>query len=328
MNRLAALFVSVLALLLGACQTTDPPEPETNLRLSLNDSLARYEKIIVQLLDRNDSNRVLITIWNAPLRQPANEIPAIPLKTVGSDAFIVKITGYKAMGQLALQTMIFYEPNNKTVRHDYDLPPLKPLAYLEALTPSVGTMTPAFHRDSLKYSVTLPANVTELTFGVKAPLPGVSILVDGAPVASGSASKIMQIGTRPDTMLVAVTDTSTGVSTTRIYTVTVIPTLPAGVRLASLVPSVGKLSKEFVPEQQVYAIYLPVDKDTITFRVSPADARTMTVTIDGQAALPGVSSQLFTVAVGMTKTIGIIVKRGNDDSYYQVTIDHTQTSDH
>ena len=326
MNRLSALAISILALLLTACQTADPPEPETNLRLSLNDSLSRYEKIIVQLLDRNDSTKVLLTVWNAPLLQPANQIPVIPLKTVGSDAFIVKITGYKAMGQLALQTMIFYEPNNKTVRHDYDLPPLKPLAYLKSLTPSIGTMSPEFHRDSLTYRVTLPQNVNQLSFGVKGSFPGVKILVDSTPVASGSSSKILQIGSRP--VLVVVTDSSSGAPVTRTYTVTVIPTLPPGVRLASLVPSVGKLSKEFTPEQQVYAIYLPVEKDTISFRVSPADTRTMTVTIDNQAAFPGVSSQIFTVPVGITKTIGIIVKRGNDDSYYQVTIDHTQTSDH
>ncbi len=328
MKRAPLCLGSVLALLLVACQTADPPEPETNIRLSLNDSLARYETILVQVLDRNDTNRVLATLWNKALPNPATDLPVLPLKEVGgAQSFIVKINGYKARNQLALQTMIFYEPGGKTVRHDA-VPPLIPLAYLETLSPSTGSMTPVFHRDSLKYNVTLPTGVTSLTFTVKAPVASAVILVAGAQVASGSASKIIQIGSKPDTVPIAITDSSTGTPVTRIYSVTVIPTLPPGVRLASLVPSAGKLSVDFTPENQVYALYLPVGTDTVTFRVSPVDTRTMTVTVDNVAAIPGASSQVFTVPAGTTKAVGIDVVRAGVDSYYQVTIDHTQTSDH
>lgn len=311
-------------LALAACQTADPPDPEIILRVRLHDSLKQYDRVVVQLIDRNDTNHVLTTLWNGALPNPASDIQGFSMKGQPSKSFIVKVEAYKALGQLALKTLIYYEPGLKTVRHD-SVAPLRPLNWLETLAPSPGELKPKFHRDSLRYTVTLPPNVNALAFTVAGAIPGVSILVDGAAVASGTASKIHQIGSKGDTIPITVTDTSTGKASTRIYSVNVVPTLPPGLNLASLAPSVGALNREFDPAQTIYVVYMPQDVDTISFRAKPADTRTMTMIIDHEAVFWPAPSKVITVPKGATYTVGIEVNRGSEMAYYQVTLDHTQT---
>lgn len=327
MRRLAYALAATGLVLLAACTTEETPEAETILRVRLHDSLARYEKVWVQVLNRNDTNTVLATLWKGEaLPAPGTAIPGFSLNEIPSKSFIVRITAYKA-GQLALKTMIFYETGNKTVRHD-EVPPLKPLNWLDALSPSVGTMVPDFHKDSLKYTITLPVNVNSLSFSVTGSVPGVSILVDGAAVASGTSSKIHQIGAKGDTLPISVTDTSTGISATRIYTMTVVSTNPPGMELVSLVPSVGAFNSIFNPKNPLYVLYMPAGVDTISFRAKPADTKTMTMVIDGEAVFWPSPSKVITVPKGANHTVNIDLYRGSEQGYYQITLDHTQTADH
>ena len=91
----------VLSPVLSGCQT-ESPEAETVLWLKLNDSLSRYESVLVQIVDRNDTDKVLATLWNKPLPAPRTDIQPFRLKTLADEDFIVEIMGYQAQ-QLALQ---------------------------------------------------------------------------------------------------------------------------------------------------------------------------------------------------------------------------------
>ena len=327
MRRLAYALAAACLLMVAACTTEETPEAETILRVRLHDSLARYDKVVVQLFDRNDSTKLLATLWKEALPMPGSAIPGLSLKDFPTKSFIVRVTAYKAQDQLALQTTIFYDTGNKTVRHDA-VPPLKPLNYLTSISPSVGLMAPPFHKDSLKYTITLPLNVNALSFSVLGSIPGVSILVDGAAVASGTSSKIHQIGAKGDTLPITVTDTITGTAATRIYTMTVVTTNPPGMELVSLSPSVGAFNVEFNPKQILYVLYMPAGVDTISFRAKPADTKTMTMVIDGEAVFWPSPSKVITVPKGANHTVNIDLYRGSEQGYYQITVDHTQTADH
>jgi hypothetical protein len=308
---------------------TASPEQETFLTISLNDSLRSCEKVLVQVFDRNDTTRLLATPWNGPLSKPGNDIQKINMKGFGTEAIVVVVSGYKAGGQLSTRTLIFYSPedDSRTVRHD-PVPPLVPHNWLESLAPSAGSLNPPFHRDTGRYTVKLPQGVAAISFTPTAPLPGIIIQANGAIVPSGTATKTFQVGNAPDSVWFMVTDTSTGISSTRDYRVALIPTPPPGLYLASLTPSTGFLGTEFSSENTIYYLYMPPDQDTVSFLASPLDPRTMTVTIDGQAVFPGQQSQVITVAKGTIYTLDIYVRRGGESGYYRILIDHTKTSSH
>jgi hypothetical protein len=322
-----ALAFAALGALAG-CQAVDPPEAQTFLHLRLNDSLARCERVQVLVFDRDDTARAPQELWNGPLAAPQTQIPAHDMKAFGTNRLLIVVKGFKAGGQLAVQTRIFYAPGEpRAVLHD-PLPPLVPQNWLLSLVPSLGELAPPFHRDSVLYQVKMPQGKSALTFTPTAPYSGVTIQVNGKTVPSGAATDPLQIGQTPDTVFVRVTDTSTGGSFTRDYQVVVFPTLPEGVYLDSLIPSTGRLSSVFTPEQTVYNLYMFPGEDTVSFRAYPRTPSSMTVTIDGLAVFPGQQSPVITVAKGATRTVPIRVRRGSDVGYYQITLDHTQSSSH
>jgi hypothetical protein len=107
-----------------------------------------------------------------------------------------------------------------------------------------------------------------------------------------------------------------------------IPTPPLGLLLAKLVPSTGRLGTEFTPENTVYNLYMPPDVDTVSFLVSPLDPKTMSMTVDNEAVFADRQSQVITVARGAIYKVVIYVTKAGKKAYYQVTLDHTQTSSH
>jgi hypothetical protein len=316
----AVTLLLPLAFFLVSCQTTDPPPAEQVLRLKLNDSLKNYERVVVQVLDRQDTNRVLVTLWDDALPSPATQVKPYSLLGQTNPSFIVKVTGYKAKGQLALETMIFYDGGKKTVLHQW-VPPLQTLDRLKQLTPSSGTMSPPFNKDSLNYLVTIPEGIASITFGLIAEDDEAVIRFAGDTVRSGTASKPRAVGTVLDTVTVLVTSSATGTASTKMYTLILRPTKPAELFVASMTPSVGILTPAFSPEITVYSLRLPTDIDTVSFRLYPADPKTMQMTFQGTAIFPGEKSFLFTLQPGGSDVATFEVVRGAGRKYYQVTID-------
>ncbi|MDB5047501.1 MAG: hypothetical protein JWO30_572 [Fibrobacteres bacterium] len=308
------------SLFLGSCQTTDPPPAETVLWVKLNDSLSRYDLVVVQILDRQ-TKEVVATLWNARLPAPNKDIPGYSLRSLASQPFIVKVSGYLGR-QLALETVITYEGGGiKHVLHT-DLPPVQPVNGLLKMTPSIGSMSPLFVKDTLNYKVTVPAGITALSFNVVAENPAAAISFDGKPVASGASSQPIAIGNTPDTIEVKVTDMSTGTAATRTYTLVLFPTLPPGLNLTSIRPSAGTLFPEFTPQAQVYTLTLPPGVDTVSFFLTPSDPQTMTMKIKDIAIFTGAKSTVYKIDASSTLAIPIEVFRGDEASFYQVTITH------
>lgn len=319
-RSLLVSLAAAMAFFLSGCQTVDPPPAETILRVHLNDSLSRYEKVRVQLLDRNDTNKVIAVLHDGVLKNPANEITGYALGILAGKSFIVKVTAFLAQNRLALQTRIFYDAGTKTVRHD-GVPPLQSLDWLVKLTPSAGVMSPVFHQDFLNYKVTIPEGITAITLAPQAHFSGAVVSLDGATIPFGASSQPIQIGADSDTVTVLVSDATTGKVSTRAYTLILIPTPPVGLSLATFVPTAGKISPAFEPATLSYRVSLPIGIDTVAFFVTPADPKTMTLTISGLAYFSGKKSQPFTLFSNRSLIVPIEVKRGSELVYYHITID-------
>jgi hypothetical protein len=314
---LSASLAIAMSAFLSSCETTDPPPAETVLWVKLNDSLSRYDLVIVQVKDYQ-TNQAVTTLWNGRLQNPSKDIPGYPLKDLAHKDFVVEVTGYKA-GQRALETIINYVGGTKAVLHT-ELEPLKPINGLVKLTTSSGTLSPAFNKDSLNYKLTLPTGVGSVTFAPQPESQAASITIDSQAVASGASSKPIQIGTKPDTVSIAVTDASTGVSATRTYTVILLPTPPPGLTLVLLKPTAGTLTPAFSPENQMYQLQLPNNIDTVAFFLRPSDTKNTTMTIRDKAIFPDAKSQVYHVDPGVPFPVTINVVRGDELSFYQVTV--------
>ncbi len=318
-------LTAFLALWLGSCQTTDPPPADTVLWVKLNDTLSRYDLVVVQLLDA-ETKAVIKTLWSERLPDPQKNIPGYTLGSLANKSFVVKISGYKSLGQLALETLITYEGGGKKSVSHTDLPPLRPINGLLGIVPSAGKITPAFARDTLNYKVTLPSGVTSLSFALQAESPNANISFEGETVVSGGSTIPINIGDTPDTVKVLVTDISTGSAVTRIYTLVLFPTLPPGLFLTSIKPSYGSLYPDFNSDTQIYTLYIPKAIDTVSFFLTPADPQTMTMVIDHKAIFPGAKSQLFHIDPTSVYPIPMELHRGAAMSFYQVTVTHDSTS--
>ncbi|MEO7424112.1 MAG: cadherin-like beta sandwich domain-containing protein [Fibrobacteria bacterium] len=316
---LIACLGASLGLFLSGCQTVDPLPADEVLWLKLNDSLSRYDRVHVQIFD--SLSAPVYKLWNAKLPSPGTDLPPYTLGPLSHHRFTIKVSGFKAQEQLALETLIAYDgKGKKTVQHT-ELPPLRPVNGLLSLIPSSGKLSPNFLRDTLNYKVSLPAGVKSVSFTMQPENPDAMISFEGESVLTGSPTKPVNIGDTPETVQILVTDMSTGVASTRIYSLELFPTLPAGLYLASLQPSAGTLAPDFIPESQVYTLYLPEAIDTVSFVLTPSDLQTMTLLIDHKAIFSGARSKTFTVD-STDVPVPIEVHRGAQLSYYLVTLTH------
>ncbi|MEO6097801.1 MAG: cadherin-like beta sandwich domain-containing protein [Fibrobacteria bacterium] len=308
-----------LALILGlsGCQTEDPPEAETVLWVRLNDSLSKFSSVVVQIVDRNDSNTIIHTMWNGKLPSPGVDIQGYPLRSLAKKSFVVKVKAYLSDGQLALYTQINYEDGKKTVYHK-DVPPQIARDWLTKLIPSLGRLMPPFHKDSLNYILDI-GNGSVVTFSMVAASANAITNVDGVMVPPGGQSPPDTVHER-DTIPILVTDLSTGTATTRRYNVIIVPTAPPTLTLSTLIPSDGSLVPPFSPADKVYSLMLPKGVDTVAFTVTPSDPRTMTMRVAEKEVLPGQRSQTFKVP-SSSYPISIEVFQGGNSAYYQVTMD-------
>lgn len=311
----------------ASCQIEDPPEAQTLVRVKLNASMTRYQRVLVELFARSDSDKVVAVLWNDKLQAPESQIPAYDVKNVGGNEFIVKVRGFVSGDRLAMQTRIFYSPTATVVRHD-DVPALVPQNWLRALLPSVGELSPGFQQDTLSYIVKLPQGNDSIYFTPFAATPEANIQVNGQTVLTGKPSKTFRLGSSPDTAWFRVTDTSTITSATREYRVTMIPTLPPGLLLSKLVPSVGRFNVEFTPENNTYILIMPRESDTVSFIASPLDPATMQMSIDNKAFIADKKSQVFTLAFGEKMDVDIYVIQGSKRGLYRINVDHTYSNSH
>jgi len=117
------------------------------------------------------------------------------------------------------------------------LPPPSNNADLSNLALSSGTLNPAFASATTSYTAVVAAGVTSIAVTPTAADPGATIQVNGATVASGSASGGISLNTGENTITIAVT-AQDGVTT---KTYTVIVTVPTGLPISGALESRGSV---------------------------------------------------------------------------------------
>lgn len=170
------------------------------------------------------------------------------------------------------------------------LPPPSTDARLLSLVPETGQLTPAFHPEVLEYRLSVPFEVTSMTFAAQ-PAEGASCRVNRESLGAGGSDTLFRI-----------TVTAEDGETQRVYQVTVHrqekeeePELSQDTRLLSLLPETGQLVPEFEPGILEYSLTVPYEVAAMTFSAQPAEGASCRVNRKNLGA--GGSATLFLLTV-------------------------------
>ena len=185
------------------------------------------------------------------------------------------------------------------------LPPPSTDARLLSLVPETGQLTPAFHPEVLEYRLSVPFEVTSMTFAAQ-PAEGASCRVNRESLGAGGSDTLFRI-----------TVTAEDGEIQRVYQVTVHrqekeeePELSQDTRLLSLLPETGQLVPEFEPGILEYSLTVPYEVTAMTFSAQPAEGASCRVNRKNLGA--GGSATLFLLTV--------TAEDGETQRVYQVTV--------
>ena len=151
---------------------------------------------------------------------------------------------------------------HRSEKEEEEKPELNSDAYLLSLTPATGTLTPAFDPDIYQYNLTVPFEVTTMTFTAEAP-EGATYRVNRKNLGAGGSDTLFRI-----------TVTAEDGETKNEYHVTVHrqekeeeekPELSSDAFLLSLTPATGTLTPAFDPDVYEYSLTVPFEVTTMTF---------------------------------------------------------------
>ena len=185
------------------------------------------------------------------------------------------------------------------------LPPPSTDARLLSLVPETGQLTPAFHPEVLEYRLSVPFEVTSMTFSAQ-PAEGASCRVNRKNLGAGGSATLFLL-----------TVTAEDGESKRVYQVTVHrqekeeePELSQDTRLLSLLPETGQLVPEFEPGILEYSLTVPYEVTAMTFSAQPAEGASCRVNRKNLGA--GGSATLFLLTV--------TAEDGESKRVYQVTV--------
>ena len=177
-------------------------------------------------------------------------------------------------------------------KEEEEKPELNSDASLLSLTPASGTLTPAFDPDIYQYNLTVPFEVTTMTFTAEAP-EGATYRVNRKNLGAGGSDTLFRI-----------TVTAEDGETKKEYHVTVHrsekeeeekPELSADASLLSLTPATGNLTPAFDPEIYQYNLTVPFEVTTMTFTAEAPEGATYRVNRKNLGA--GGSDTVFEITV-------------------------------
>ena len=185
------------------------------------------------------------------------------------------------------------------------LPPPSTDTRLLSLLPETGQLVPEFEPGILEYSLTVPYEVTAMTFSAQ-PAEGASCRVNRKNLGAGGSATLFLL-----------TVTAEDGESKRVYQVTVHrqekeeePELSQDTRLLSLLPETGQLVPEFEPGILEYSLTVPYEVAAMTFSAQPAEGASCRVNRKNLGA--GGSATLFLLTV--------TAEDGESKRVYQVTV--------
>ncbi len=187
---------------------------------------------------------------------------------------------------------------------------VKRAALITGITPSPGTLSPAFKTTTLGYTVTVPYTTTQVKITPVKASTGVKYLYINGKAATYAYIKPPLGGSANAVIKAVAADGKTSVT----YTVTVKRTgLISGINLSGG----AKLTPAFVGSTAAYTVHLPVTTSSVT--ITPAKTSyCKSFTIDGRA----VASKVITPPAGGSATCTIVATalNGTTKSTYTVKV--------
>lgn len=194
-------------------------------------------------------------------------------------------------------------------------------ARLVALTPSTGTLVPAFATEVSTYSLRVPLTTTSfsLTPVASDSLAALgTIQVNGVTTTSGTASTPQTLSAENTTFTV---DAVAGDRTTRkTYTVTVLRReVSANADLAGITLSAGTLSPAFNASGNAYRVAVPATTDRLRLTPQTVDAFA-SVQVNGTPLATGATAEVPLQAGTNTVTVSVTAEAGGAPRNYVLTV--------
>ncbi|WP_186786209.1 cadherin-like beta sandwich domain-containing protein [Paenibacillus agilis] len=194
-------------------------------------------------------------------------------------------------------------------------------ADLSNLTISAGTISPTFASGTVNYTSGVSNSVTELDVTATVSDSNATVKVNGARVASGSASRVaLTVGVNT----IAVEVTAQDGTTKKTYTVTVTRAQSSNANLNNLTLSEGTLSPAFATGNTSYtaSVSNSVTELDVSATVSDSNA---TVKVNGARVASGSTSRVaLTVGVN-TIAVEVTAQDGTTKKTYTVTVTRAQS---
>jgi len=192
-------------------------------------------------------------------------------------------------------------------------------ASLSALKLSSGTLTPAFAPATTSYAVSVANTVSTITISPATTDANATIKVNGAAVASGTASTLIALVEGAQTVITTVVTAQNG-ATTKTYTLTVTRAPSTNAALSKLGPNIGGLTPAFSSTTTSYTI--STGNATAAIKLTPVSSdANATIQINGTAVASGTTTAPIALAVGPnTITAVVTAQDGTTIKTYTLTV--------
>lgn len=208
-RALGAVWAACATLLLAHCELSPEPSPrrEHYVTVRLDDSLSRFDSVVVQILSGTDTAAVVGTLWSGgPLAQPG-ALPSYRLDGPAPGDVSIRVRAWDADGRLALDENLA-QADGKPVVTAVAIP--KPSPRLAALAISAGSLSPAFAPGKHAYSSSLPYSQGSIRVTASPEYAPARVYVGPRQTASGQPSDPVPLdpGSNRITVTVLAGDTS------------------------------------------------------------------------------------------------------------------------
>ncbi|MBB6634695.1 cadherin-like beta sandwich domain-containing protein [Cohnella thailandensis] len=187
-------------------------------------------------------------------------------------------------------------------------------ASLSRLETDKGTLGPTFDPTKTEYALSVGNSVSSLELTATVADSTATVAINGAKVASGSASAVpLAVGSNEIKIVVTAQD-----GTEKTYTVTVTRAESSNADLSGLDTNVGTLNPSFDPAKTEYSLSVGNGVSSVELTPTVAD-RTSKLMINGEEATSGIS-QAIPLAVGANKLELVITAQDGTEKAYNITI--------
>jgi gliding motility-associated-like protein len=198
------------------------------------------------------------------------------------------------------------------------------IATLSNLTISSGTLVPVFASGTTSYTASVANTITGITVTPTTTDATATIMVNGVPVISGTASNAINLSVGANTITIIVT--AQDGTTTDTYAVIVNRAPSSTASLSNLTLSAGSLTPVFSSATINYVAGESNTTTSITVTPTVTDP-TATVTVNGSAVASGAASGAIPLAIGPnTVTVVVTAQDGTTKTTYTVIVTRTASS--